>query len=154
MAPAFDPPAEVVKATRARPLTGLMPTAWGAKESGLPFRSADGKLSKALTTGTLRSTTASVAFALLATSARLRILSTATDVGPVATLQGPEADPMDPVQSEGVTAMLVARFTSVMSFEPWLATTATPVAVLIATEDGDVPTGIAEPIGVGAEVGC
>src|ERR1700730_19193202 len=118
MAPAFDPPAEVVKATRARPLTGLMPTARGAKESGLPFRSADGKLSRAVTAFALRSMIASVLFPLFATSARLRKLSTATDTGAVATVQGPEKDPMDPVQSEGVTAMLVARFTRVMSFEP------------------------------------
>ena len=39
-----------------------------------------------------------------------------------------------------------ANLTTVMSFDPWLATTATPVAVLIATDDGDVPTGMAEAI--------
>ena len=43
--------------------------------------------------------------------------------------------------------------TTVMSFDPWLATTATPVAALIATADGDVPT-VAEVIELGVETGC
>src|SRR5438309_4288106 len=88
MAPALDPPvpAEVVKATSARPLTGLTPTACGAKNKEVPFESADGKLTKAVTLGAaaVRSTTASVGGldALLATSARLRRLSVATLTGP------------------------------------------------------------------------
>src|SRR5690348_11228434 len=100
MAPALDPPAplEVVKATRARPLTGLIPTDCGARKNALPFESDDGKVRSAVTFGTLRSTTARLPVALFATSARLRTLSTATDVGPVATAQGFAEAPTDPVQ--------------------------------------------------------
>src|SRR5207253_11369733 len=55
MAPALDPPpCPAVKATRARPLTGLIPTATGAKERGTPVESAEGKLSSAVTVGTPR----------------------------------------------------------------------------------------------------
>src|SRR5438309_11316337 len=110
MAPAFDPPAPELKATRARPVTGLIPTAWGAKRNGLPFKSAEGKLIRAVTLGTpLRSTTASLALALLATRARLRTLSTATETGPVG-VQGPGPPS---VQSE-LPAICVARFMRVM----------------------------------------
>src|SRR5260370_11447048 len=132
MAPAFDPPVpeEVVKATRARPLTGLMATACGARGNGvLPLGSAEGKVSRAVTlgvAGALRSTTASVAFALLATRARLRMLSTATETGPVATLQGvgePKTVPSEPVQSDAVRTVSegtarVPKSTTVMSLEP------------------------------------
>src|ERR1700731_1459368 len=131
MAPTFDPldPLIVeVKATSARPLTGLIPTAWGARGNAVPPKLADGKVRRDITLGTLRSTTASVPLALFATRARLRRLSTATETGAVAVrpVQG-SAPPS--VQSEGVMAVRVARLISVMSFESRFATTATPVAV-------------------------
>lgn len=163
MAPAFEPFGPgVVKATKARPVTGLMPTAMGASVNGLPFESAEGKLNNAVTFGTLRSMTASVALevelALLATRARLRRLSTATDTGPEAVqAPGPKTVPSKPVQSEAVETVSegaagVPKFRIVTSFDPWFATTAKPVAVLIATDDGFTPTAIAEPICVGVKV--
>src|SRR5690348_1501345 len=104
MAPALEPPMPPeVKATRARPLTGLMPTATGARENGLPFASAEGKVSSAVTEGALgvvMSTTASVALALLATRASLRMLSTETDVGPLATVHVEPGGRAEPVQSD------------------------------------------------------
>src|SRR5690242_18480168 len=109
MAPALEPPTPPeVNATRARPLTGLIPTATGARENELPFASAEGKVSSAVTEGAfgvLMSTTASVALALLATRASFRMLSTATDVGPVVTPQGMEKEPRDPVQSDGLARL-------------------------------------------------
>ena len=109
MAPALDPlTVEDVKATRARPLTGLIPTARGIKGEGAPtVKLADGKVRSAVTLGgELRFITANVELAVLATSARLRTLSTATATGADAT-QLPETDPRDPVQSE------VAVFTQI-----------------------------------------
>src|SRR5437588_9413550 len=83
MVPALEPPpVPTVNATRARPVTGLIPTATGVRESGLPLESAEGKLSRAVTVRPVRSTTASVLFPLFATRARLRKLSTATLTGP------------------------------------------------------------------------
>src|SRR5260370_28912190 len=111
MAPTREPPmrAGVGKATRARPLTGLMATACGARGNGvLPLGSAEGKVSRAVTlgvAGALISTTASVAFALLATRARLRMLSTATETGPGATVKGggdPKPVPREPEQRHAV----------------------------------------------------
>src|SRR5260370_14472453 len=93
--------------------------------------------------------TASVALPLLATTARWRMLSTATETGPVS-VQGPE---LPSVQRE-LTATCVAKFISVMLFEPWLATTAMPMEVSIATEVGLVPTAIGEPSCEGEEAGC
>ena len=150
----MDPPPPELKATRARPVTGLIPTARGAREAGLPVEgSAEGKLIKGAasfgTAGSLISMTASVAFVLLATSARFRMLSTATETGPVA-VQGPG---LPSVQRE-LTAICAAKSISVMLFEPWLVTTAMPVAVSIATEVGLVPTVIGEPSCTGAEAGC
>ena len=98
-------------------------------------------------------------------------MSTATEVGPVATPHGAAEVPIEPVQSDGVRMLSdgVARLpklTSVMSLVPRLATTATPVAVLIATAEG---TGVlpaaptvttpTTPLGggptcVGTAVGC
>src|SRR5579863_113177 len=130
MAPALDPvpPAFfAVKATRARPLTGLMPTATGVKEKGNPtVGSPEGKVSRAVTQGVLggvqcvpaRSMTASVepvVLPLLATRARLRMLSTATERGLVAVrlVQG-SARPSVQI----VVVAWVAKFIMVMSPEP------------------------------------
>src|SRR5713226_4371877 len=82
MAPALDPPDPELNATRARPLTGLIPTATGASGSELPLESAEGKVTRAVRVLELRFTTARVLFPLFATSARLRELSTATLAGP------------------------------------------------------------------------
>src|ERR1700733_1988864 len=149
MAPAFEPVEAVdVKATRARPVTGLIPTARGIKAKGFPETSAEGKVSRAVTVRAFRSTTANVLVPLFATRARLRKLSTATDTGADATQPGgvvAEPEPRAPVQRDGVIMPPAAmgpsfKLTRVMSFDCWLATTATPVAMLIATEDGVEPT--------------
>src|SRR5580704_4953024 len=128
MAPTFDPLAPerfAEKATSARPLTGFIATASGVSWNAVPFRATDGKVSRAVTVGVpLRFTTASVGvgLALLATRARLRRLSTATETGADGT-QLPARLPRDPVQSDGVETLSdglagVPKFMTVMSFEP------------------------------------
>ncbi len=77
---------------------------------------------------------------LFATTARLRTLSTATPVGEVPT--GIEATQTPGKVAGGGLQMAGAgdvRAISVMSLEPRLATTAIPVAVLIATAPGCMP---------------
>jgi hypothetical protein len=148
-----------LKATSAVPLTGLIPTACGARKKAVTgnVELADGKLTRAVTLGAaglLIFTTARLALPLFATSARWRRLSTATETGPEATGQGlpavPARVPIDPVHSDGVWGLsagdvtAVPKLTTVMSFEALFATTATPAAVSIAIEDGVVPTGVDE----------
>src|SRR5205807_5501099 len=94
---------------------------------------------------------------LFATTARLRTLSTATPVGEVPT--GIEATQTPGKVAGGGLQMAGAgdvRAISVMSLEPRLATTAIPVAVLIATAPGCMPTfGVATiEGGVGEEQFC
>src|SRR5580704_2359648 len=132
MAPAFEPVEAVdVKATRARPLAGLIPTARGIKGKGPPETSAEGKVSSAVTWAVERFTTASVALPLLATRARLRRLSTATEIGAVAARVVHGSEPPSVQSAEG--ALGDAKFIILISPDPWLVTTANPVAVLIAT---------------------
>src|SRR2546425_5056210 len=94
---------------------------------------------------------------LFATTARLRTLSTATPVGETPT--GIEAT-QTPGKVAGAGLQMAGagdvRAISVMSLEPRLATTAIPVAVLIATAPGCMPTfGVATiEGGVGEEQFC
>ena len=128
MAPAFDPldpPALAVKATSARPLTAFIATAIGVKGKAVPPGVTEGKVTRAVTVGVpVRFPTASEGLgpALLATRARLRRLSTATETGADAT-QLPARLPREPVQSDAVEThsdglVGVPRFMTVMLFEP------------------------------------
>src|SRR5579862_1131181 len=126
----------------ARPLTGLMPIAAGVSV-GLP---AGALGMSAVTEGPERLTTAMFCVPLLATSAILRVLSTATLTGALATAQGLDNAPSDPVQSEAVSTVDVAGLRIVMSFEPWLATTAWPVPELMAMATGEEPTAAVEGV--------
>src|SRR5579862_3279262 len=129
IAPALDPPCDpetvTVKATRARPLTGFIPIAWGAKGTGVPtVVSADGKVSRAVTCSVVRFTTARVGLGalLFATRAKLRMLSTATPTGALAgqveVSVGVRVAPTVPVQIKPDAAGGDRfRLTNVMSFE-------------------------------------
>src|SRR3972149_2139242 len=79
---------------------------------------------------------------LLATRARLRRLATATLVGPDAAQPASVPASVAPEVAVQMKPRTVGpdKLISVMECDPWFATTAMPVAVLIATEDGWVPT--------------
>src|SRR5579872_7268437 len=118
-------------ATRARPVTGLMPT-----EFGVSCRAGRTKL----TACAFKSTTAIVFDTEFTTSAILRTESTETPVGP---------EGWQPLVATPVLAVhrlvirvggVVLRSIRLMSFDPWFATTAMPVAGLMETSAGaEVP---------------
>src|SRR5713226_776464 len=121
----------------ARPVSGLTPTELGAVKIFAVMRVSNRVIRFTIEILPLPAPTHPVLLVpLLATTARFRILSTATPVGKSPTGIGPPGTRL---------GGLVFRSICVMFFEQRYAITAIPVAVLMATAPGAVPTGKGEP---------